>query len=144
MGGGLMGLIRYGCSIEIANFENFTIQRNIDFTIRLYILVLKQKYGKDFNKSHAEFTIKQFDKLFEDNTDWKIDEKDDEGNSYLHEVCCSTMWGHPFCVELFEYFLSKGLDPREKNNDGKSPIDLVNEQYLEKAIESMENFLRHI
>jgi hypothetical protein len=31
-----------------------------------------------------------------------------------------------------------------ENNDGKSPIDLVNEQYLEKALESMENFLRHI
>ena len=38
--------------------------------------------------------------------------------------------GHPFCVELFEYFLSKGLNPEDKNNEGKSCLDIINKEHL--------------
>ena len=39
-GGGLMGLVRYGCQQNIRLFEEFIWQDNIDLTIRLYIFVL--------------------------------------------------------------------------------------------------------
>lgn len=136
---GLMCLVRSMCYDNILNFENFVMRCDIDDTIRLYILVLKQGYGNDFNNTHVQFTLDQFEKLLNANSDHNIKTKDNDGNSYLHEVCCETMWGHPFCVELFEYFLSKGLNPNDKNNEGKTCVDLINEQYVEQARKLVKN-----
>jgi len=75
------------------------------------------------------------------NPNYNIHAKDDRGNTYLHEVCETTWWwGHPFCVELFEYFLSKGLNPEDKNNEGKTCLDKIHKEILEKALTTIDLF----
>lgn len=127
MVGGLIGLIRYGCQEDIKKFKSFEFSNDPNLTILIAIVVIKQGYNKYFYKEHIDFIINEFDKIFLNNHDVNtICNKN--GNTYLHLLCESTPWDHPFCKELFDYFIKKGIDPSIKNFDGKTCVDLIAEE----------------
>lgn len=139
-GGGLMGLVRSGCygCIESLDVNNFYYPfDDIDRVIRLYILALKQGYYHNkFNDEHYAFVFSQFDMFF--STNYKganIQTKDDrEQDTYLHDVCESTLWGDKVCEKLFMYFLNKGVDPLIKNNNCLMCFDLIKNKKDKKKI----------
>jgi hypothetical protein len=165
MSGGLMGLIRSGCydcvkSLDINNF--YYPCDDIDEVIRFYILALKQGYySNDFGDEHYAFVFNQFDMFFLTNykggassplsmqvvagsplsmQEANINLRDYQNqNTYLHEVCESTMWGSSLCEKIFTYFLERGVDPFIKNGDGLMCFELIeNEKDKKKIIKLVE------
>lgn len=156
MPGGLMGLVRLGCyeCIKSLNVNNFYYPYNddIDGVIRFYILALKQGYySNEFNDAHYAFVFNQFDMFF--STNYKgvdgsplgmqganIESRDNQyQNTYLHDVCESTLWGSSVCEKLFTYFLERGVDPFIKNSNGLMCFDLIeNDNDKKKIIKLVE------
>ena len=103
--------------------------------------MLIKGYQKEYNNNHVEFTINQIEKWLS-TIDNYINETNDynSGNTYLHEVCSITLRGGLFCVELFEYFLSKGLTTADKNIEGQTCLDVINKEHLEKALTAVDLF----
>ena len=60
--------------------------------------------------------------------------KDLKGNTVLHFAADS---GNE---DLVSAFLSLGLDPREKNREGKRPIDIARERGYEPIVKLLERF----
>jgi hypothetical protein len=142
MAGGLLRLLVYGYRMNIFNFEDFDFQwqTRIDYTINLYITLLIEGYDNMYNSKHVEFTINQIEKMLFATENYNINATDDSGDTYLHKVCSKTLHGYPFCVELFEYFLSKGLNPEDKNIAGKTCLDKMHKEHLEKALTAIDLF----
>lgn len=149
MPGGLMGLVRLGCyeCIKSLNINNFyyPYSDDIDGVIRFYILALKQGYySNEFNDAHYAFVFNQFDIFF--STNYKvcaminINSRDKQNqNTYLHDVCESTLWGSSVCEKLFTYFLERGVDPFIKNSNGLMCFDLIeNDNDKKKIIKLVE------
>ncbi len=129
---GLVSIIKQQCYDDIISFKEFNIPyfNSRDYMIRLYISVLKESYGKEFNSSHESFVISQFDKLF---VDHDINTKDEKNNTYLHEVCNKTkMDEYQLCPLLYMYFISKGLNPTDKNKQGQTCFDYLNDMIINK------------
>ena len=47
-----------------------------------------------------EFTINQFEKMLSVNPNYNMYAKDDKGNTYLHEVCETTLWWAPILCRI--------------------------------------------
>ena len=54
-----------------------------------------------------------------------LSSRDTDGNNMLHQLAFNS---NPFVKTMILYFIKKGLNPNEKNNDGKKHTDIASER----------------
>lgn len=121
-------------------YEPFDIPNK---TISLYLYVFLRDFAREFNDSHCDYLIDQFNILFtrQEGTTASADYICNIlGNTFLHEICEYST--DMFCFKMFEFFLAKGVDPTIKNNENKTCIDLLHKDDKIDAIKII-NKLKH-
>lgn len=137
---------------EFANYGPFTSETEIKLAEKLIEngadLYLSEKNIYEQTLTSAEVLSKKSLKLFEMIVEQEVfdaDFQDDNGNTWLHYVCGENLnYDQRKAQDLYKkvkILLKKGVDPHIKNDEDKSPIDLLQQDDLKSKALSL--LLKH-